>query len=240
MEFQILDGRYSFYQWDANRKLLVLDAAVEQVHFVSEEGAALVCAVYEEDGQRVVDVPNILLQREGWLIFFAVARGCTLYSRRFQINGREKPEDYIYTPTEVLSVERVAERVVEEALQSGAFLPDLSDYVKNTNIATTTKVGLVACGSGLQISSSTGKISIYPASDTYIQGKTTDSRVITPGNLDYAVKVGLCENKNTMAQAEKLAACCWLGTALITANEDGSLSLQLADGTYRISASKEA
>lgn len=236
MEFEILDGRDSFYQWDFNQKLLVLDAAVEQVHFADGENA-LVCVVYEKDGRRLVDVPNILLQREGELLFFAVAGSRTLYSRRFRISGREKPDDYIYTETEIRSVEKI----VEEMLADVPPQVDLTGYVKNTDIATTTKLGLVRCGEGLYISSSNGKINIQTATEANIAGKTTTGRAITPAVLDYAVKTGLCENKEAMSEAEKLAACSWLGTAVVAVRPDGVLSFTMADGSiYTVAAVKEA
>jgi hypothetical protein len=88
---------------------------------------------------------------------------------------------------------------------------DLTDYVKNTDYATTSKGGVIRIGSGLQISSSTGQVSVYASSETYIDGKSTNSRVITPGNLDYAVKAGICGNSIVLTEEEKAAARAWLG-----------------------------
>lgn len=109
MEITILDGRRSFYQWDLDRKLQVEDAAVEQVHFAAGAGKALVCPVYEKDGRRLADVPNILLQAQGNLRLFAVAGNRTLYSCIIPIHPREKPDDYIYTETEVWTVEQAVD-----------------------------------------------------------------------------------------------------------------------------------
>ena len=117
---KLLDGRGSFYQWDHDQKLLVEDARVEQLHFSAEENA-LVCPVYEKDGLRIADVPNILLQEEGILKVFGVCGGRTLYARSFRINPKEKPDDYIYTETQVWTAEQAVEKALEAARESGDF-----------------------------------------------------------------------------------------------------------------------
>ena len=64
--FKILDGRSEFYQWDLNRKLIVDDASMKEVHFCNRTGeCSLVRDVYEVNGVYVADVPNLLLQ-ENW------------------------------------------------------------------------------------------------------------------------------------------------------------------------------
>ena len=66
--FKIYDGREHFYQWDLNRKLIVDDPEVKQVHFCNRtDNCSLVCETYVEDGLTVVNVPNILLQSD-WKI----------------------------------------------------------------------------------------------------------------------------------------------------------------------------
>ena len=66
--FKIYDGREYFYQWDLDRKLIVKDKSITQVHFCNRtDESSLVCDVYDEDGLRLVNVPNILLQ-DNWPI----------------------------------------------------------------------------------------------------------------------------------------------------------------------------
>ena len=56
--FRIYDGRKHFYQWDIDRKLLIKDTSITQVHFSNRTYTnALVCEVVEG----LVNVPNILL-----------------------------------------------------------------------------------------------------------------------------------------------------------------------------------
>lgn len=67
--------------------------------------------------------------------------------------------------------------------------PDLTNYVKNTDYATSTEVGLVKANgsSGITVNSA-GNISIVKATENDINGKTNSYKPIVPSNLDYAVK----------------------------------------------------
>ena len=64
-----------------------------------------------------------------------------------------------------------------------------SEYVKNTDYATRTNVGVVKAseGGGIGISSS-GNLMIVQATNTEIDAKTNTFKPIVPSNLDYAVK----------------------------------------------------
>lgn len=102
---------------------------------------------------------------------------------------------------------------------------DLTDYVKNTDYATTSKAGLISVSSGLQIVSG-HKLCIYPASNNYIDSKNSDSRVLTPKNLDYAVKAGICDNSITLTDDEKAAAQAWLGLGSLDSALDSIIAIQ--------------
>lgn len=124
--FQILDGRTSFWQWDLGQRLVVADDVCNQVHFCNRtDDCSLVCEVYEENGQRLVDVPNILLQTAATITVFAYVHtaneGRTKHSKQFIVLPRSKPADYIYTETEVLTVEQAVEDALQAAKESGDF-----------------------------------------------------------------------------------------------------------------------
>lgn len=110
--FKILDGRSQFYQWDLDRKLIVEDASINEVHFGNRtDNISLVCEVYELDGMRVADVPNILLQ-ENWRInVYAYDINYTKYDAAFDVVKRSKPADYVYTETEIKNYDELLERV---------------------------------------------------------------------------------------------------------------------------------
>ena len=110
------NGSHTFRQWDENRKLQVLDEAVTQVHFANANaGQALVCPVYEWEGLRVADVPNILLQEALELGVFPVATDAqgrvTVGKEEIPVLAREQPQDYVYTETQVLSYSALVEQI---------------------------------------------------------------------------------------------------------------------------------
>lgn len=116
--FKLINDRDSFYQWDLNQKLIVEDSSVDEVHFCNKtDDCSLVCEVYEQDGKRLVNVPNILLT-EAWDIrAYAYCNDCyTKQSERFKVIARTKPADYVYTETEIKSWESIEARV--EALEA--------------------------------------------------------------------------------------------------------------------------
>ena len=102
---------------------------------------------------------------------------------------------------------------------------DLTDYVKKTNYATASSAGVVIISSGLQMVSG-GKLCVAPASNNYIDSKNTDSRVITPKNLDYAVKQAICDSELTLTDEEKAAAHAWLGLGSLDSALDSIIAIQ--------------
>lgn len=130
--FEILSGKAHFWQWDTNQKLLVKDETINEVHFCNGATAcALVCKVYEENGQRVVDVPNILFWYYWNIKVYAVCDNCTRLEAVFEVRKRSKPDDYAYTETEIKRYEDLEQRI--EALEkNGGASVDLSDYYTKT------------------------------------------------------------------------------------------------------------
>lgn len=79
---------------------------------------------------------------------------------------------------------------------------DLTDYVKNTDYATSTTVGLVKANGSSGISvSSVGDIGIVKATENDINTKTNNYKPIVPSNLEYAVK-SVVGGHVTLTQAE--------------------------------------
>lgn len=81
----------------------------------------------------------------------------------------------------------------------------------STNFATASTAGLVRCGEGLYMASSSGKINLTEPTEAQILARTTAGRAITPSKLDYAVKTSICDNKYQLTAEEKAAAQAWLG-----------------------------
>ncbi len=127
--FTIFDGRNSFYQWDLNQKLIIEDNTIDEVHFCNRtDDCALVCRVYAENGLRVVNVPNILLQ-DSWDVraYGYCGNRYTKQEARFKVLARSKPADYIYTETEKVTVKELIAEGFEEAKANGDFKGDKGD-----------------------------------------------------------------------------------------------------------------
>ena len=91
-------------------------------------------------------------------------------------------------------------------------IPDLTNYVKNTDYATTSSVGLVkvAAATGIDVNKE-GKIYISKAPDESIVAKTEQYRPLVPMNIDLAVKTGITTNTIELTDEEKANAKDWLG-----------------------------
>lgn len=120
--FKIYDGREHFYQWDLDRKLIIEDPSVIQVHFCNRtDDCSLVCETYVEDGITLVNVPNILLQTDWKIRVYAYDGLYTKHEECFEVISRTKPSDYEYTETEILNWSKIEEKVdaaIEEANQA--------------------------------------------------------------------------------------------------------------------------
>lgn len=105
------------YQWDINRQLLI-DSADLGSDFVihccyTEDANALVVEPKTAGDKVLVNIPNILLQRFGSLRVYVVTEGDTVYDATFYVMARPKPDDYVYTETEVLSYVSLSKRMDE-------------------------------------------------------------------------------------------------------------------------------
>lgn len=137
--FKIEDGRNHFYQWDLDRRLIVENPTITQVHFCNKtDDCSLVCDVYTEGGLRLVNVPNILLQTNWRINVYAYDTKYTKHNAAFNVATRSKPADYVYTETEIHTWEKLEAKIesiendiaasVEDYLKENPVEVDLSDY----------------------------------------------------------------------------------------------------------------
>lgn len=98
--FKIYDGRANFWQWDRGQKLIVLDETITEVHF-SNRGMkhSIERKVYELDGKRVCNIPDILLSLPNNLVAYAYTTdnksGHTVKSVKFAVVQRPMPDGYV-------------------------------------------------------------------------------------------------------------------------------------------------
>ena len=99
--FAIANDRKSLWQWDLNQQLTVAGDCTE-VHYL-DRGTPSTLTVEVKDGK--ADIPNILLQKAGRLVVYAYIIDeqdhHTKICETFGILARPKPNDYVYTETEV-------------------------------------------------------------------------------------------------------------------------------------------
>ena len=105
------------YQWDKNRQLQINSVDIDskfEVHCAhSDDSNALVVEPKIEGDTLLTNIPNILLQRSGYLRVYVVTEGDTIYDQTFYVMARQKPDDYVYTETEVFSYKALEERITE-------------------------------------------------------------------------------------------------------------------------------
>lgn len=132
---KLIDGRTDLYQWDTGRKIAV-DANCSQVHFSNKLiGPSIDVDVI--DGEAFV--PDILLQSDkeltAWAFVGTPENGYTKISKVFKVIRRNKPADYVFTPHEQTTlqkimdaiegipeaIQRTSEEILREAKESGEF-----------------------------------------------------------------------------------------------------------------------
>lgn len=100
--FKIYDGRTNFWQWDTKQKLIVLDDRITEVRFSNRnmEHSKRRPVYTDKDGQRICNVPDLLLQLPKNLIAYACIKNedgtcSTVKAVKFAVFRQPIPSDYI-------------------------------------------------------------------------------------------------------------------------------------------------
>lgn len=106
------------YQWDLDRKVLV-DESISYVHFANryDKENALVVQPKDEDGLYVATIPNALLTTGEDILVWNWRGNRTIGALTLPVYKRNRPDDYIYEPSEVVTSEKVKEWVLEQLEQ---------------------------------------------------------------------------------------------------------------------------
>lgn len=107
-----------------------------------------------------------------------------------------------------------------------------SDYVKFTDIANTSKAGVVTLNRSGQYGigwNEAAGLFLASATNNEINAKTNANRAISPRNLDHAVIMGIIDNANELTSEQKTKAQTWLGVPQIglTLKENGAYTLTI-------------
>lgn len=105
----------------------------------------------------------------------------------------------------------------------GTTAVDLTDYVKNTDYASSSKAGVVKTNVSTGVSITSGLLYVVKATDDEIKAKTNLYKPIVPSNLDYAVKTGVTTNTIELTDDEKSSARTWIGAISNTDFATGSV-----------------
>ena len=100
--FKIYDNRTNFWQWDTNQKLIVLDESITEVRFSNRnmEHSKRRIVYTDNDGKRVCNVPDLLLQLPKDLMAYACIKqddkSCmTVKAEKFEVYRQPIPSDYV-------------------------------------------------------------------------------------------------------------------------------------------------
>ena len=100
--FKIYDGRTNFWQWDTKQKLIVLDDRITEVRFSNSnmEHSKRRPVYTDKNGQRICNVPDMLLQLPKNLIAYACIKlddgSCsTVKAVKFAVYRQPIPTDYV-------------------------------------------------------------------------------------------------------------------------------------------------
>ena len=109
---ELNDGRSELWQWDTGRTLTV-DTDCSQVHFSNKVFGRSI-DVNVADG--VAIIPDVLLQTDNdlnvWAFSGTAENGYTKISKTFNVNRRNKPADYVFTPVEQTTINQLKSDLV--------------------------------------------------------------------------------------------------------------------------------
>lgn len=136
--FRIYDGREQFFQWDLDRKLVVEDASITEVHFCNRTAeCALPVATYKEGNLTLVNVPNLILQESFRMNVYAYDGKHTKHAARFEIVPRSKPDTYVYTETEIKTWDELYElvkQIEENGVSDATIEAAVQKYLEENDI----------------------------------------------------------------------------------------------------------
>lgn len=113
MTITIADGRGALWQWDTGRRVRVDDNSVKQVHYQNRCFGRSVDVDVGTDGTAII--PDELLQDWHPLTAYAYvtddAGGYTKVQVDFAVHKRAKPADYVYTPTDQMTLQMIQRQI---------------------------------------------------------------------------------------------------------------------------------
>ena len=118
---ELENGARVLYQWELNRRVVIDNFLAGTRVEISKrhdcKDSTLPVRAYEDGGHVVADIPNIFLQKPGYIRVFVCPAADAAESypevKDLRIVRAEKPADYVYTETKTLSYQALEQRVKE-------------------------------------------------------------------------------------------------------------------------------
>lgn len=122
MKIKLENGQLYCWQWETNQRLVIDTLEGYEIENLSckmgipkDKIGIVEVEIYKENEIIFSNIPDILLQHEGlvevWIQTNLEFSPITLAHWRFRVKKREKPEDYIYTETDVLTWQELDKRI---------------------------------------------------------------------------------------------------------------------------------
>ena len=167
LKMKIEGDKPALYQWDLNQRLILMNITENvEVHFSSykDNRDSLILLSYEQDGIIYCDIPNILLQQRGVIYVYVCYqendKTYTKYNVEILVIPREKPVDYVYSETEVMTFKSHEERIkkLEEKLKhnptsEGYIFDNTLKFNDETNILSVNTTNKIEENNALPITS---------------------------------------------------------------------------------------
>lgn len=134
--FTLQDGREHLYQWDLDRYIIVEDNTICEVHFCNRTSD---CSLVVEVKDGLAPIPNILLQEARPIRAYAYCDDkYTLTEQQFTVKSRTRPDDYVYTETDVITVRDMVDRADKTLEQTSEALANSEEALANATAANNT------------------------------------------------------------------------------------------------------
>ena len=209
------------YQWEDKRQLILSPAAVDYVESVdfshTGDAEALVVLPKVVDGMTIAEIPNILLQSDKDIVVYSsqISDGLkeTVFEGVLHVRPRAKPQDYVYTESEVLSYKTIADRMDElerNGVSQKAIEAAVNKYLEANPIETGSKVTI-------------GEVELL--ADKWVGGESLYSQVVTVKASDGTNPVTEYSQVDLTPSVEQLAIFHDKDLAFVTEQEDGVVTV---------------
>ena len=136
MKIKLENGQLYCWQWETNQRLIIDTLEGYEIEDLSckmgipkDKIGIIEVEIYEENGMIFSNIPDVFIQHEGlievWIQTNLEFSSITLAHWRFRVKKREKPEDYVYTETDVLTWQELDKRISVLEEGSGTLPEDI-------------------------------------------------------------------------------------------------------------------